>query len=105
MTEPAGEWHGWSHGEQALYLSPVDAEHIGLYLQVHRQTELAAVFMDPAMAQMVMDFLDGSLSATAAANAELLRRLEQEQPLLFRGPPSGLIEPDAEELLVDDDHP
>lgn len=83
-----GEFHGWSHGENALYLAPMpDEAHVGLYLQLGRQSELAAVFMDAAMAQMTMDFLDGSLTATATANTELLRRLELEQPLSVRPEP------------------
>lgn len=82
-----GDFHGWSHGENALYLAPMpDEEHIGLYLQLGRTSELVAVFMDPAVAQMTMDFLDGSLTATATANAELLRRLELEQPFDVRPP-------------------
>ncbi len=88
-------------------LSPTpDGEHIGLYLQLGRQTELAGVFMDPAIAQMVMDFLDASLGATAAANAELLRRLESEQPMFWGKPverQQDFIEPDADELLLGDD--
>lgn len=107
MSTPDGQWHGWAHGENALYLAPIDEERIGLYLQVGRETELAGVLMDPAMAQLVMDFMDASLGATAAANAELLRRLEHEQPLTFSTPtaPSArqdFIEPDADELLVDE---
>lgn len=106
MTTADGQWHGWAHGENALYLAPTDQDHIGMYLQVGRETELAGVFMDPAMAQLVMDFLDASLGATASANAELLRRLEQEQPLLWGKPverAQEFIEPDAEELLIDRD--
>jgi hypothetical protein len=104
VTEPS--WHGWAHEANALYLAPTpDGEHIALYLQVERETELAAVFMDPAMAEMVMGFLDASLGATAAANAELLRRLQTEQPLLFVGQQAArdeVVVP-RDPLLDDDD--
>lgn len=89
MTEQADgvEWHGWMHEERALYITPTpDGEHVGLYLQQGRSTELCAVFVDPAVAQMVMQWQDEALAVTAAANAELLRRLENEQPLLFQVP-------------------
>lgn len=99
MTAPEGSWHGWAHGENALYLAPLGEEdRIGLYLQLGRETELAAVFMDPAMAQMAMDFLDASLTATASANAQLLQRLESEQPLLFQQPAPAGVAPIEEEL-------
>lgn len=102
MTQPEGQWHGWAHGDNALYLAPMpDQDHVGLYLQMGRETELAGVFMDPAMAQMVMDFLDGSLSATAAANTELLRRLEAEQPLAFSTPVTNPL-PEGVEPAEDD---
>ena len=83
----AGRWHGYAHDNTALFITPADDEHIGLYLQQGRDTQLAAVFVDPAMAQMVMDWLDESLAATAAANADLLKRLQTEQPLAFTAPP------------------
>lgn len=38
MSEPDGSWHGWAHGEQALYLAPLEEDRIGLYLQVARET-------------------------------------------------------------------
>lgn len=95
--ENLGNFHGWAHGENALYLAPLDDEgRIGLYMQVARESELAGVFIDAAMAQVVMDFLDGALTATAQANSELLRRLETEQPLLFAGPPANVVQPDVE---------
>lgn len=78
------EWHGWMHEDRALYITPTpEGDHVGLYLQQGRSTELCAVFLDAAIAQMVMGWMDDSLAVTAAANAELLRRLENEQPLLF----------------------
>lgn len=81
------DWHGWVHEERALYITPTpEGEHVGLFLQQGRSTELCAVFLDPAVAQMVMGWMDDSLAVTAAANAELLRRLENEQPLLFHQP-------------------
>lgn len=90
MSGEAGQWHGYAHGNTALFITPADDEHIGLYLQQGRDTQLAAVFVDPAMAQMVMDWLDESLAATAAANADLLKRLQTEQPLAFAAPPVPL---------------
>jgi hypothetical protein len=97
----AGEWHGWAHGDNAVFLSPHDdGEHIGLYLQMGRVTELTAVFVDPAMAQVFMDWMDDSLSATAAANSALVRRLEAEQPLAFVAPKPEITDediPDAED--------
>lgn len=97
--DDAGNWHGWASGESALFITPTpDGDHIGLYLQQGRSTELAAVFVDPAMAQMVMDWQDASLTATAQANTELLKRLETEQPLLFAGP-----RPQVDPELVEDD--
>ena len=97
MSELA-EWHGWAHGDAAVYLSPTtDDEHIGLYMQQGRGTELAGVFVDPAMAQLFMDWMDGSLGATGEANSELVKRLETEQPLLFQ-PQPPLPEPDEDDL-------
>lgn len=97
----AGQWHGYAHDNTALFITPADDEHIGLYLQQGRDTQLAAVFVDPAMAQMVMDWLDESLAATAAANADLLKRLQTEQPLAFAQPPTAF--PDNEFKDDDDD--
>lgn len=77
-------WHGWSHENAAVFVTPTtDEEHVGLYLQQGRSTELAAVFTDVAMAQLFMDWMDEALAATGEANTELLRRLREEQPLLF----------------------
>lgn len=93
------QFHGWSHQESALYLAPIgEDDRIGLYLQVGRETELAGVFMDLAMAQLVMDFLDATLTVTAQANAELLRRLEHEQPLLFAQPAAVGVAPVEDDL-------
>ena len=86
MSGEAGQWHGYAHDNTALFITPADDEHIGLYLQQGRDTQLAAVFVDPAMGQMVMDWLDESLAATATANAVLLKRLQTEQPLAFAQP-------------------
>ena len=94
MSGEAGQWHGYAHDNTALFITPADDEHIGLYLQQGRDTQLAAVFVDPAMAQMVMDWLDESLAATAAANADLLKRLQIEQPLAFAAPPVPLEDGD-----------
>ena len=78
------DWHGWVHEDRALYLAPTnDGEHMGLFLQQARSTELCAVFLDPALAAMVMGWMDDSLTATGRANSELLTRLQNEQPLLF----------------------
>lgn len=86
--EEAGSWHGWASGETALFITPADdGDHVGLYVQQGRSTELAAVFVDPAMAQLVMDWMDGSLTATAEANNALVTRLQREQPLLFAQAP------------------
>lgn len=83
MAEDEG-YHGWVSEETAIYLAPLpDGEQIGLFVQQQRSTELAAVFVDPIMAQFVMQWLDGALTATAQANSELLERLQTEQPLLF----------------------
>lgn len=88
MADEPGQWHGWAHQEDAVFLSPTeDEEHIGLYVQQGRSTELAGVFVDPAMAQLFMDWMDSSLSATGAANTALLHALENEQPLLFQAQP------------------
>lgn len=87
MGEP-GAWHGWSHESDAVFLTPTeDGEHIGLYVQQGRSVELAGVFVDPAMAQLFMDWMDGALTETGQANSELLRVLETEQPLLFQKQP------------------
>lgn len=89
MTEP-GQWHGWASGETALFISPTsDGEHLAMFVQQGRSTEMAAVFVDPAMAQLVMDWLDESLEATAKANSELTTLLQTEQPLLFARPQSA----------------
>lgn len=102
MTEEAGSWHGWASNDSAIYISPMqDGEHVGLHIQQGRVTELAAVFTDPAMAQMVMDWLDESLTATAEANNELVTRLQTEQPLLFAPTVPAPVEDDDE--LDDDD--
>lgn len=96
----AGAWHGWAFGETAAYITPTpDEEHIGLYLQQGRSTELAAVFVDPAMGQLFMDWMDSALQATGEANTELVRRLQTEQPLLFAQPgaPRALVEDDVDE--------
>lgn len=99
--EEAGSWHGWSHGETALFITPTsDEEHVGLYVQQGRVTELAAVFVDPAMAQLTMDWLDEALTKTAEANTELLTRLRSEQPLLFVPAGAHPASPEEEE---DDD--
>jgi hypothetical protein len=87
VSEEAGLWHGWAAEDSALFISPLpDEDHVGLYTQQGRVTELAAVFTDPAMAQLVMDWLDNSLTATGEANNELVTRLQTEQPLLFAQP-------------------
>lgn len=92
MTQPEEEWHGWVHEDRAVYLTPTpDGEHVGLYMQQGRDTQLAAVFLDPAMASMVMGWMDDALLATGNANTELLRRLETEQPLLFVPRPSDEV--------------
>lgn len=84
MSDETEDWHGWVHEDRALYIAPTnDNEHMGLFLQQGRSTELCAVFLDPAMAAMVMAWMDDSLTATAQANSELLTRLQTEQPLLF----------------------
>lgn len=103
MTSPDEGWHGWSSEEQALFIAPLEDDNIGLFLQIQRSTELCAVFVDPAMAQMVMQWLDAALTATGAANSELLERLQNEQPLLFaqslavKPPPEGEEEDDEDE--------
>lgn len=97
-TEEAGQWHGWAFGEDALFVTPSnDSDHIGLYVQQGRVTELAAVFIDPAMAQLFMDWMDSSLSATGEANNTLLTRLQSEQPLLFAPPAAPASEDEEEE--------
>lgn len=85
--DEAGAWHGWAHEDNAVFVSPhPEGEHIALYVQAGRVTELAAVFVDPAMAQMFMDWMDESLTATGNANSELVRRLQADQPLAFATP-------------------
>ena len=68
-----------------MFVTPLgaDDDQVGLFLQQGRDTQLAAVFTDTAMAMMVSDWLDSSLEATAKANTELLRRLKQDQPMAF----------------------
>ncbi len=91
------EWHGWSSEESALFITPTpEGDHIGLYIQQGRVTELAAVFVDPAMAQLAMDWMDSSLASTGAANNELVTRLQSEQPLLFTQIPASEDEPEDE---------
>lgn len=101
VTQPdeAGQWHGWANGNAALFISPTpDGDYIGLYLQQDRSTELAAIFTDPAMAQMVMDWQDAALAETAKANTDLLHRLHSEQPLVFQQP-----RPQVDPEFVEDD--
>lgn len=102
-VEEAGQWHGWASGENAMFISPMGEgeDHVGLYMQQGRSTELAAVFVDPAMAQLVMDWLDESLTETAEANSQLTRMLQSEQPLLFARPASAA--PDLDDEEEDDD--
>lgn len=98
QADEAGNWHGWASEDSALFIAPrADEEHVGLYIQQGRVTELAAVFVDPAMAQLVMDWLDASLAATAEANNELVTRLQTEQPLLFARPSTAPPEDEDEE--------
>lgn len=99
----AGAWHGWSSDDSALFITPTpDDEHVGLYVQQGRTTELAALFVDPAMAQLVMDWMDASLTATGEANSELVDRLQREQPLLFAGTPAKPI-PGVDDELSDEE--
>lgn len=93
------EWHGFAAGENAIYISPMDEDQVGLFMQAGRSTQLCAVFVDPALAVMVMDWLDDSLQATARANSALLARLEADQPLAFAQPlPQDDLPDDTEEL-------
>ena len=82
------EGHGWAHGNSAVFVTAlgVDDDQVGLFLQQGRDTQLAAVFTDTAMATIIMDWLDSSLEATAKANTELLERLKADQPLSFTEP-------------------
>lgn len=100
--EDAAEWHGWSHENRALFISPLNDEQIGLFLQLDRDTQLVAVFVDPAVAMIVMDFMDGSLKATGEANSVLLARLMSEQPLAFAQAASQSVPDDTQELFGGD---
>jgi hypothetical protein len=95
------EWHGYANGNAALFITPIDDEQVGLFMQQDRSTQLAAVFTDPAMAVMVMDWMDDSLQKTAEANSQLLERLQSEQPLAFAQPPQAPLE-DSDELFSED---
>jgi len=99
------EWHGFANGNAALFITPVDEDRVGLFMQVDRTTQLAAEFVDPAMAVMVMDWLDDALQKTAQANSALLERLQNDQPLTFPHPATSNAPDDTEELFGDEEEP
>lgn len=90
MPTAPPELHGWALGDRAIFLKE-EEEHVHLYIQETRSTELLGVFIDQDAAYRFQVWLDEALGASARANAELIRRLEAVLP-----PPEMMRAPGAD---------
>jgi hypothetical protein len=98
MPVVKASWHGWSIGNQAIFAKPLPGDEegrVGLYVQLDRSTACIGVFTSVDWATFFSDWMDFALTQTGEANAELLRRLEDEQPLAFAAPPEDEEDIDA----------
>ncbi len=75
MTQP-NEYHGWSVGDKAVFISPLsdDDDRLGLWVQDGMQVEVMALFADPDAALTTQALLDTMLMSTAEANRRLVAR-------------------------------
>ena len=98
MSNEEQGYHGWVNDNQALYVQedPSDGR-AKIYVQQDRSTQVLAAFVSVDAAQFFMQWIDEVLSAQAETHTELLRRLQDEQPLLFASSGAPNLVPDPED--------
>ena len=82
------EYHGWGHGSRAVYVQadPTDGT-VKMGIQQDRSTAMLATFYNEDAAQIFMEWMDTALAQQARVHADLLDKLQNEQPLLFSQAP------------------
>lgn len=90
------EYHGWMNENRVIYVQvDQDDDRVKMFIQQDRSVVPLATFYNADAAQVFLQWQDEVLALQARVHADLLHKLQNEQPLLFaQAPPMDTVDLD-----------